>query len=334
MSPTRRQFLATAAGWHALSLRRAWSDEPRPSKTQGVPPIKALVAITLDLEMCRNFPKWEDTHWDYDKGNLTDETKRYAVEACRRIKAAGGVAHLFVVGRALEQADVGWLKQIAHDGHLIGNHTYDHVYVRATKPQEIQYRFERAPWLIAGRTPEQVIVENIRLTNAALKSRIGVEAAGFRTPGGFADGLVDRPDVRRWLRDLGFKWVSSKYPAHPVPEAGREPTASYLDAIVKAQDAAQPFVYPDGLIELPMSPMSDIVAFRTGRWKLDWFLTMIRRNIAWTIEKRATFDFLCHPACLSAVDPEFKAIDLICELVHKSGSGIKIASLDEFARKT
>ena len=56
------------------------------------------------------------------------------------------------------------------------------------------------------------------------------------------------------------------------------PTAEFLNAIVHAQEAAQPFAYPDGLIEVPMSPMSDIVAFRTGRWKLDWFLTMIRRG--------------------------------------------------------
>src|SRR6266487_4558649 len=26
---------------------------------------KALIAMTLDLEMARNFPRWEDTHWDY-----------------------------------------------------------------------------------------------------------------------------------------------------------------------------------------------------------------------------------------------------------------------------
>ena len=41
---------------------------------------KAQIAISLDLEMARNFPRWEDTHWDYEKGNLTDETKAYAVE--------------------------------------------------------------------------------------------------------------------------------------------------------------------------------------------------------------------------------------------------------------
>ncbi|HJZ93381.1 MAG TPA: polysaccharide deacetylase family protein, partial [Gemmataceae bacterium] len=270
---SRRRFLAaTAAGAAGLIGLRAGRADPAHAG-------KALIAITLDLEMSRNFPKWEDTHWDYEKGNLDDASKKYAVAVCKRVKAAGGVAHLFAVGRVFEQADVTWLKDLARDGHPIGNHTYDHVNVTARKAEDIQFRFRRAPWLIEGRTPEQVIVENIRLTNAALKTRIGVDAAGFRTPGGFVDGLADRTDVRKWLRDLGFSWVSSKYPAHPMPDPGREPSEEVLKGIVAAQDKAQPFAYPDGQIEIPMSPVSDIMAFRGGRWKLDWFLTATQRAV-------------------------------------------------------
>jgi peptidoglycan/xylan/chitin deacetylase (PgdA/CDA1 family) len=227
---TRRDFLASsAAGLTTLTAgRAAGRDDPHAGQ--------ALVAVTLDLEMSRNFPRWEDTHWDYEKGNLNDETKRYTAEACRRVKAAGGVVHCFAVGRVFEQADVGWLREIAAAGHPIGNHTYDHVNVKATRPEDLQFRFRRAPWLIEGRTPQQVIVENVRLTSAALKARLGVAAAGFRTPGGFADGLADRPDVRGWLRELGFAWVSSKYPAHSAPEPHREPTGEYLEAVVRAQE--------------------------------------------------------------------------------------------------
>ena len=54
--------------------------------------------------------------------------------------------------------------------------------------------------------------------------------------------------------------------------AGKEPTREVYDGIVKAQAQAQPFAYPGGLIEVPMSPISDIGAFRNGRWKLEWFL--------------------------------------------------------------
>src|SRR5438270_6812991 len=187
---SRRQFLVgcAAAGVSLIGSRplRAADDAN-----------KALIAITLDLEMSRNFPTWETTHWDYEKGNLNAETKTYAVEACRRVKAHGGVLHCFAVGRVLEQENIDWLKGIAQAGHPVGNHTYDHVNVLATRPEDIQFRFRRAPWLIGDGTPRQVIEDNIRLASTALKTRIGIEPAGFRTPGGFFDGLADRPDVRQ-----------------------------------------------------------------------------------------------------------------------------------------
>src|SRR5262249_25193973 len=185
------------------------------------------------------------------EGNLNNETKKYAVEACRRVKAAGGVLHCFVVGRVFEQESVAWLKQLAQAGHPVGNHTYDHVNVKATNREDIQFRFRRAPWLIDGKEPKDVLRGNIRLTSAALKARIGVEPAGFRTPGGFPNGLADRPDIQQMLTDHGFTWVSSKYPTHPLNEAGKQPAQAVFDGIVTAQSEAQPFVYPKGLIEVP-----------------------------------------------------------------------------------
>lgn len=323
----RRRFLGSVA---AASLGFAAYRSTRADATlEG----KALIAITLDLEMSRNFPRWEDTHWDYEKGNLDEAAKKYTVGVCRRVKAAGGVAHLFVVGRVFEQEDVRWLKDLARDGHLIGNHTYDHVNVLAKNAEEIQFRFKRSPWLIEGRTPEQVIVENIRLTTAALKTRIGVDPAGFRTPGGFANGLADRADVRKWLVDLGFTWVSSKYPAHAMTAAEKEPNEDVLKSIVTAQSQAQPFRYPDGLIEVPMSPVSDIGAFRTGRWKLEWYLAAIRGAVEACIAKRSTFDFLAHPSCLGVVDPEFKTVELILDLVKKAEGKAVVVGLDAFATR-
>src|SRR5262245_40251253 len=117
---TRREFLAASAIGTAIASATA---------QQPAAPARALVAITLDLEMSRNFPEWEVTHWDYEKGNLNDETKRWSVEACRRVRQAGGRAHCFAVGRVFEQADVTWLRDIVRAGHAVGNHTYDHVNV-------------------------------------------------------------------------------------------------------------------------------------------------------------------------------------------------------------
>lgn len=325
---SRREFLAGGAG--LVSGSRLAGREEVPGKGEDR---KALVAITLDLEMSRNFPTWETTHWDYEKGNLNAETKKYATEVARRVKAHGGRLHFFAVGQVFEQANVDWLKDLVQAGHPVGNHTYDHVNVLATRPGDIQYRFNRAPWLIEGKKPHEVIRENIRLCSAALKTRVGVDPAGFRTPGGFVNGLAERPDVRKMLVDLGFSWVSSKYPAHPNSKPGEEPDATVLAGIVRAQRQAQPFVYPGGLIEVPMSPISDIGAFRGGRWKLAWFLKALRSALEWVLDNRAVFDFLAHPSCLYVMDPEFKAIELICEMTRKAGDRAALVDLRDIAER-
>src|SRR5207248_1445075 len=186
---------------------------------------------------------------------------------------------------------------------------------------------------IAGKTAEQVIRDNIRMTTDALRTRLGVVPAGFRTPGGFPNGLRDREDVQRLLQQLGFGWVSSLYPEHALGPAHQEPTPAVIENIVQAQRRAQPFVYPNGLVEVPMSPISDIGAFRNGRWRLEWFLRVVREALEWCIAKRAVFDFLCHPSCLYVVDPKFQTIELICDLVRRAGDRAALVTLDRIAER-
>jgi peptidoglycan/xylan/chitin deacetylase (PgdA/CDA1 family) len=333
---SRREFLAaTLAGTTAVALRSS------ATASEAVPPFptydKAQIAITLDLEMARNFPNWDDTHWDYEKGNLNQAAKDYTVAACNRVKERGGRIHTFVVGQVFEQDNVDWLKQIAADGHPIGNHTYDHIYLLAHSPAELQYRFSRAPWLIGGRELPDVIRENIALTNVALKERVGVEINGFRTPGGFATGLENREDIQNILLGLGFDWVSCRYPAHAGMEdlygSGRKPSQLAFDEILRAQAESQPLRYPTGLIDVPMSPVSDIGAFRTGRWELASFLEAVEMGVNWAIENKAAFDFLAHPSCLGVVDGNFRAIDLICDLVAKSPDKAELVTLDAIVAK-
>ncbi|MFO0013152.1 MAG: polysaccharide deacetylase family protein [Planctomycetota bacterium] len=323
---TRRQWLAgsLATGVAASGVLEACYAQA--SEKKG-----ARIAITLDLEMSRNFPTWETTHWDYEKGNLDEPTKRYASEAAKRVRERGGVIHFFVVGQVFEQANVDWLRDIAEAGHPIGNHTYDHINVLATRREDLQFRFQRAPWLLPDHAIIDLIRENIERTSKAMQSRIGILPQGFRTPGGFHDGLRNHPEVRSLLKDLGYRWASSLYPAHPNTDPRQEPSDSILDAIASAQKASQPFTYPDGLIEIPMSPISDIGAFRTGRWKLEWFLRSVERSVRWAIDRAAAFDFLAHPSCLGVMDPEFKTLDLICRLVEESKDRAELTDLNAIA---
>lgn len=325
MALTRRQFIGRGA---ALGAAAAW---PKRSAWAAADSGPAPVAITLDLEMSRNFPRWEDTLWDYEKGNLNEESKRYAAEAARRVAERGGKIHFFSVGRVCEQENVDWLKDLAAAGHPIGNHTYDHVYLLAKEPAEIQFRFQRSPWLIEGRTVAEVVGQNIRLCTAALKERAGIDVNGFRTPGGFQSGLDGRPDMQELLLSQGFRWVSSKYPAHPNSPSGMAPDEKVLAGIVEAQAAAQPYVYPTGLVEIPMSPISDLGAFRNGRWPLESLLEAVRRGLSWCIRHGAVYDFLGHPSCLYVTDPEFRVVELICDLVDQAGERARLATLDEIA---
>lgn len=331
---SRRDFLAASAlaGGSLLLRPRLGAQDAR--REIAADPERALIAITLDMEMSRNFPAWDQTHWDFEKGNLNETTKRYCVDAGKRVKARGGVIHYFLVGQVLEHESVDWVKSIAADGHPIGNHTYDHVYVLAKKPEDVQFRFKRSPWLIAGKTAEEAIRENIVMTTRAMRERVGVAPAGFRTPGGFDSGLNGREDVQRMLLDLGFPWVSCKAPKVELGPAGDAPTPDVLAGIVAGQAAAQPLVYPTGLIDIPMAPISDVAAFRNARWKLDHFLAAIRAGVEWAIERRAVYDFLSHPSILCYMDPEFKAIDLICDLVKRAGRRAALVDLDTIALRT
>jgi len=294
-------------------------------------PKKAQIAITFDLEMSRHYPQRGMMEWDYQKGNLNDETRNYSLRAAKTAHERGAKMHFFCVGRVLEQPDVDWLKQIAEMGHPIGNHTYDHVNVWSKTPEQTQFRFQRSPWLIEGKTVEQIVKENIRLTTVAMKERLGVTPNGFRTPGGSHLALDGRKDLQQLLLDEGFTWVSSKYPRHENTTQGQRPDEKIFQSIVDAQAEAQPYVYPTGLIEIPMCPISDVGAFRTGYWKLEEFLHSIELCIERAVEHKGVFDLLCHPSIMYVEDPEFRTVKHVCDVVHKYGDRAELVSLDTIA---
>jgi len=320
----RREFLKGIA---ALAIPAGL-----PSSAAGATANTARIAITYDLEMSRHYPKRGNTEWDYQKGNLDQDTKKYSVAAAK-IAAENNVRlHFFLVGRVLEQDDISWLHEIHEMGHAIGNHTYDHVNLLAATPPQTQFRFSRSPWLIKDKTVKEILRENIRLTEIALKQRAGVRQTGFRTPGGFPQGLTERPDIQDLLLDLGFTWVSSKYPRHLADRGPQGVELTTFDNIVKSQTDAQPFKYRSGLIEIPMSPISDVNAFRSNFWTLDEFTNAISLCVQTVIQKRQVYDFLCHPSCLLVEDPEHKTLQTLIRLVKSNPDSARISTLDEIAQ--
>jgi hypothetical protein len=319
---TRRAFVnASAMGTGGVLVSHIAKAQERVS----------LVAITLDCEMSMHYPTWEQTEWNYKKGDLDEASKEYAVGAARRVSAAGGRMHFFIVGRVFEQPSVTWLEEILKLGHGIGNHTYDHVNIRATELSKVQYRFERAPWLAYGKTPTQFIDENIRLCAVAMEGRIGRKPNGFRTPGGFPNGLKDRPDLQYMLLSQGYTWISSvNLRALVKPDTGA-PQPGELEVIPSQQELTQPFVYPSGLVEVPMSLPSDVGTMRTGRWKLADFRKGVELGLNWCIEHGKVFDLLSHPSAIGVADPHFEVIDLIIDTVQRAGRRARLVGVDTIA---
>ena len=81
-----------------------------------------------------------------------------------------------------------------------------------------------------------------------------------------------------------------------------------------------------------MCPISDLIAFRTAHWKLEYFLKSLRQILEQAIEQRSVFIFLGHPSCLSVADPEFRTFDLFTEVVNGAGSRARLVDLGTIAR--
>ena len=180
---------------------------------------------------------------------------------------------------------------------------------------------------------QEAIVENIRLTEMAMKTRLGVMPNGFRTPGGWPDGLLGHPDLQTMLLKLGYTWVSSM--AKGVNIKPENPDENDFRAVAEAQEDSRPFVYPTGLVEVPMSLLGDVAAFRRKekKWKIGDFLKMLERCVQWAIEHRAVFDLLGHPSIMQWEDPKFQTYELVCDMVAQSSGKAAVVGLDTIAER-
>src|SRR5919198_621680 len=185
------------------------------------------LSLTFDVEMATNFPYWTSV-WDHRKGAIDEDVKAYVRQLTRACRQAAVQVQFFLLGASLEDPDVEYLRELAADGHALGNHTYHHVNVKATTTEQLQLEYRLRPWLAAGRAPLEVIRDELRQTSAAMRERLGVTPAGFRTPGGFATGLHDVPQVQRVLLEEGFVYASSQYPLRVEPAA--HPSLEALEA--------------------------------------------------------------------------------------------------------
>ena len=142
------------------------------------------LSMTFDIEMSYNFPYWTSDYDDY--GAIDPHVKQYVHRLLDVADKYGVKLQFFVVGSALEDPDVDYLKRLVAEGHALDNHTYRHVNVKAERVEDLHSSYKRAPWRAGGLSPLECLRHEIRQTGRGLSERLGVEASGFRTPGGFS----------------------------------------------------------------------------------------------------------------------------------------------------
>lgn len=291
------------------------------------------LSLTFDIEMCTNFPYWTSV-WDHRKGAIDEDSKLYMGKMLDVADTFGVKFQFFLVGRALEDPDIDYLKRMTAEGHAVDNHTYNHVSVKAQDIPQLQPVYANAPWRAAGLNALECIEREVRQTSTAITEKLGVAPTGFRTPGGFNNGLDDVPAVQEVLSDAGMQYASARY-YFPVDPEQKRPSADVLNQAMEASvDALQPSRYPNGLPELPLAGITDIWAFRVldlDRWE---FINVLKRGIDHAHANRQVLSLCFHPPVLAVRDPHCDMLNIVLRYALEKPGGCWITTNQEMVAHT
>ena len=281
------------------------------------------LSLTFDIEMSYNFPYWTSDYPDY--GAIDPHVKQYVHQMLDVAKKYGVKFQFFVVGSALEDPDVDYLKRLVAEGHALDNHTYRHINVKAQQVEKLHPSYKRAPWRAGGLSPLECLRHEIRQTTNGLRERLGVETTGFRTPGAFPNGLQDTPAVQALLQEEGFRFASAHYQC-PTERAWRPPRAELEAAVRLSLDSLQPYRYPNGLPEIPMMGMSDAIAFRSldlDRWE---YIHLATVAVDHAHANGQILSLLAHPSYLAARDPHCDMLNTVLRRALDKPGGCWVAT--------
>lgn len=291
------------------------------------------LSLTFDIEMCTNFPYWT-SQWNHRKGAIDEDSKLYMGKMLDVADTYGVKLQFFLVGSALEDPNIDYLKRMTAEGHAVDNHTYHHVNVKAQDIPQLQPVYADAPWQAAGLDALACIRREIRQTSAAITAKLGAAPTGFRTPGGFNNGLDDVPAVQKLLSDEGMEYASARF-YFPVDPTRPRPAADTLRQAMETSVATlQPTRYPNGLPELPLAGITDIWAFRVldlDRWE---FIDVLKRGIDHAHANQQVLSLCFHPPVLAVRDPHCDMLDGILRYALDKPGGCWVTTNREMVAHT
>lgn len=200
------------------------------------------------------------------------------LEVIRRAHADLGVpATLFVCGRTLAHASEAVAQAHASGLFDVQQHTYSHVLFR-----DVVYEAPPEGRIVMKASPHVALQAELEATSHLIRSLLGVEVVGLRTPFGFYRGLRDRPDLLEIVRDCGLRYVSSWL----RNEENGNPTP-WLEPFVYAEEG-----FPE-LLEIPSPFWLDAIWFDAHGWDNG---EGFRRALREAVDEIVECD-LVYPAC-------------------------------------
>jgi peptidoglycan/xylan/chitin deacetylase (PgdA/CDA1 family) len=189
--------------------------------------VRCAIALSYDLEMCAGYQPDGINH-----GRIMPELKEYVVDLCSIAEQYGVRLHFFYVANGFDQT-IDLLREILRRGHILDSHTYTHLPLITDDLQRLD--------------------DELALTNRLFEERLGYRSTVLRGPGGYPKGLDDKAPNQVIILKNGFKWVSCRAEKNILDKGSQH--------LIKAPLHEVPYVYPTGLVEIPIQGAMDRTFF-------------------------------------------------------------------------
>ena len=192
--------------------------------------VRCAVAITYDTDMAGGYSPDGVCH-----GRTARFLMDYIEVLCETAEEFGVSLQFFQIANGLEVKDVvSHLKKIISRGHYVDCHTYNHINLAYSSPEEID--------------------RDLSLANQLFERELGFRSNVLRGPGGYRHGDLKIENQLIILKN-GYRWVSGEFD-YELLKKNISKSQDY-EYIVSAPSRNRPFIYPTGLIEIPIQGWTD-----------------------------------------------------------------------------
>ncbi len=287
--------------------------------------VRCAVAITYDTDMAGGYAPDDVCH-----GRTEPFLMDYVMRLCETAEDYGTRLHFFQIANGLELDEVvSHVKEVIRRGHAVDCHTYNHINLAHSSPQELN--------------------KDLNLANYLFEKRLGYRSAILRGPGGYRHGEL-KLENQKVILNNGYKWVSGEFDYNLLEQRDYAYTVS-------APSRNLSFRYPTGLIEIPIQgwtdrtwfdsyKLSDPAAYANWRknyghrpvsegWKCPWtepeaLKEWIKINLAcldYAYEHRLLWVLCWHPYSHYLHDPHNQMLPAILEAASQKPERVGICTL-------